>query len=73
MDGAAGIVAKEIQGVGYDISCQATVGGRGPTVIATRRDGQCFEVTAASDLEAMVELSRRILFDDLGRHGRNGP
>lgn len=70
MDGTACIVAEGIRSAGYTIAV-TQVGHSGPTVVATRKDGRKLEVTAASDLEAMVELSRRVLLDDLGRHGHN--
>ena len=70
MDGTACIVAEGIQSAGYTIAFKGG-GTHGPTVVATRGDGQTLEVTAASDLEAMVELSRRVLLDDLAHHGRN--
>jgi hypothetical protein len=70
MDGTACIVAEGIRSAGYTIAITG-VGHSGPTVVATREDGRTLEVTAASDLEAMVELSKRVLLDDLGRHWHN--
>ncbi len=68
MDGAAHIVAQGICQAGYSVSiCPNS--GYGPTVVATREDGRRLEATAASDLEAMVEISRRVLLEDLGRRG----
>jgi len=68
MDGAAHIVAQGIRQAGYSVSINPS-SGHGPTVVATREDGRRLEATAASDLEAMVELGRRVLIEDLSRRG----
>ncbi len=70
MDGTACIVAEGIRSAGYTVEVTG-IGQSGPTVVATRKDGRTLEVTAASDLEAMVELSKRVLLDDLGHHWQN--